>query len=409
MDKRRILLVIAFILSVLVFGFLLYYFFFRDLGGPESLPNINAGNGVLPTPINGNISVVGNENRNVNLPDFGDRIDLDAPKDVAQGGLTNVSDYGSFRAENFVSTPVGTYFYDRQASQFFSLDGDRIVPLSNEKFYNVEDVTWSKDLKKAVLEYPDGSNIVYDFATKRQVTLPQELTDFSFDTSGKAIAGKWFGDNDEENWLMVSGADGSNLRLVEPIGDQANDVRVDFSPDSQIVALYRKPANANYQTVLPIGLRGENFRSFDVPGLKFESKWSPLGNALLYNVTTAENDYKPELWLTTGTNEVLGTTHLDLKLTTRAEKCTFDSTGNSIYCAQPVNLERGAGLYPEIAVGTPDTFYRIDLRSGQKIPLAIPVGTQATYSAESVFLSSDESLLYFVDGSTQQLHSIRLK
>src|SRR3989344_8507923 len=294
MDRRRLLLIIVFIISVFVFGFLLYYFFFRDLGGPEGPSNVNTGNGVLPIPTNGNISVIDNENRNVNLPDFGDRIDLEAPTDVARGGLTNVSDYGSFKAENFVSSPAGTHFYDRQASQFFTLTGERIVPLSDEKFYNVEEVTWSKDLNKAVLEYPDGSNIVYDFATKRQVTLPQELTDFSFDTGGQTIAGKWFGDNDDENWLMVSGVDGSNLRLVEPIGDQANNVSVDFSPDNQIVALYRRPANANYQTVLPIGLHGENFRSFEVPGLKFESKWSPSGSALLYNVTTAENDYKPD-------------------------------------------------------------------------------------------------------------------
>ena len=393
----------------MVFGFLLYYFFFRDLAGPEGPANVNTGNGVLPIPTNGNISVVGNENRNVSFPDFGGRIDLNAPRDVARGGLTNVSDYGNFQVQNFVSAPAGTHFYDRQASQFFTFDGVRIVPLSDEKFYNVQAVTWAKDLKKAVLEYPDGSNIVYDFATKRQVTLPQELTDFSFDTTGKAIAGKWFGDSEDENWLMVGGTDGSNLQLVEPIGDQSNNVHVDFSPDNQIVALYRRPANADYQTILPIGLRGENFRSFDVPGLKFESKWSPSGNALLYNVTTAKNEYKPELWLTTGTDEVLGTTHLDLKLTTRVEKCTFDSSGDSIYCAQPVSLDRGAGLYPEIAVGTPDTFYRIDLRSGQKIPLAVPVGSHAGYSAESVFLSSDESLLYFVDAVTQQLHSIRLK
>ncbi len=408
MNIKRILLIVSFVLSVIVFGWLLYIVFFKT---PKPTPPLGVGNlnVSLPRPVNGNISVIGNRNQQPRLPAFGNAIDLTAPTDIARGGLTKVTDYGDAGVQDFVSGPSGVLFYDKRASQFYKLEGSKIVTLSDQKFYNVDKVTWSRGLDKAVLEYPDGSNAIYDFKNNKQVTLPKELTDFSFDATGSLIAGKWFGETNDENWLMVGNADGSGFRLIEPLGDRGHNVQVDLSPNNQVVALVRKPADADLQTITPIGLRGENFSAFNVPGLKFESKWSPTGNALLYNVATAKDDYNPSLWITTGTTETLGNSHLDLKLNTWASKCSFDSSGNSIYCAEPTSLPRGAGLYPELAQGVADAFYRIDLRSGQKIPLALPVGNQIAYSAASVFLSTDESQLYFVEATTGRLHSIRLK
>ena len=95
MDRKKILLVIAFILSVFVFGYLLYYFFFSDLLTDEDeepvQPNVN---GILPPVVNGNLSVIGNTNQPGVLPGFPSGIlDLDAPSEIARGGLTIVKDY----------------------------------------------------------------------------------------------------------------------------------------------------------------------------------------------------------------------------------------------------------------------------------------------------------------------------
>lgn len=407
MDKKRLLLIILFFLSVAVFGWLLYYFFFRTV--PPELPGVNRNvNGVLPTPVNGNIPVVGNQNVRPGLPGVSPTIDLTTPSDVARGGLTKVVDYSDVVVQDFVSNGSGTIFYDKQASLFYKLEGSNAVPLTDKKFFNVEKVTWSRGLDRAILEYPDGSNIVYDFKTGKQVTLPKEMVDFSFDSSASQIATKWLGKTSNENYLMVGSADGSNFRLIEPLGPREQNTQVEYSPNNQMIAMVRRPIDSDTQGVLPIGLQGENFSEFRVSGLKFESKWSPTGTALLYNVSTAESGYTPELWLTAGDTETLGTSHLDLKLNTRVDKCAFNSAGTSIYCAEPTSLPRGSGLYPELMQGIPDTFYRIDLRSGQKIPLAVPVGSQDGYTAQTVSLSSDESRLFFVDEATGRLHSIGL-
>lgn len=409
MDRKRILLIALFALSILIFGWGLYAFFFRDL-----LPNLPQQNvnqvGTLPIPGEGEPGRI-NENANVvpRLPGFSAEIDITAPTDIAQGGYTKVVDFGGTQVQDFISGPQGAYFYNDSAGLFFRLEGKTPVAVTDTKFFDVEKVTWSKGQDKAVLEYPDGSNIVYDFVNQKQVTLPKELSEFSFSPQGDSIAGKWTGKTNDENWLMVGATDGSNFRLIEPLGDRGHNVEVNYSTNGQVVALVRDPADANTQSILPIGLNGENFPAFKVEGLKFESKWAPTNDTLLYNVSTKDNQYNPKLLITGGDSQTLGSSHLDLQLNTWASKCTFNSSATSIYCAEPTSLPRGAGLYPELARGIPEVFYRIDLRSGQKIPLAIPVGSQGGYSASSVFLSDDESQLYFVDELTNRLHAIRLR
>ena len=412
MDRRRLLLAIGFVISVSIFGYLLYLFFFRNLLNPGvTVPANQNTNGTLPTPVNGNISTVNSTNQS--FPGFNiGTIDTQAPSDLARGGLTNVQDYqGPAVSTGFSVGDKGVLFYNSQAGIFYKLGADgRSLPLTDKKFFNVSNVVWSGNQDKAVIEYPDGSNVVYDFTTNKQIaSLPKELTDFSFDPTGTKLAGEWIGKNKDQNWLMSTDIDGNNLRLVEPLADQAENTQVAISPDSQVLALFRKAAGATTQTILPVGANGENFESFTVNGLQFQSKWSPKGNDLLYNVASRDDNYGPHLWLTSGTTQTLGSSHLDLGLNTWASKCTFNAGATSIYCAEPTQVVRGSGLYPELAAGVPDVFYRIDLKTGQKVPLAVPVGSQAGYSASSVSLSPDESVLYFIDAGTNALHSIRLK
>ena len=62
------------------------------------------------------------------------------------------------------SDGVNVIYYNRATGKFYKVFPDgRTVPVSEEVFYQVQNVSWSPDKNKAVLEYPDGANIVYDF------------------------------------------------------------------------------------------------------------------------------------------------------------------------------------------------------------------------------------------------------
>lgn len=406
MNIKKILIVIGFVAFVSAIAFAIYWVFFKPLSntGPGGTPDFVPGN--IPGIASGTPNVVDNGNDTI-LP-WQDYFDNDVSP-VANGGLTEVKRVTSNSVSGITSGTYGLQYYDKNDQKFYRLNEEgKPIVLSDEKFYGVEQVTWEKTGEKAILEYPDGSNILYNFKTGKQVTLPRELEEFSFNGSANQIVAEWVGDSEENNWLITANDDGSRMRLIEPIGDQSHNVQVAVSPDNQVAALFREYIDDQRQEVFPLGFNKENLKSFVVAGAGFESKWSDDGQNLIYNVYNKESNYNPTLWVTSGSTGNLGDIKVSLNLQTWAEKCTFSNTG-SIICAVPQGLPRGSGLVPEIASDYRDNFYSVDLSTGAKTLLASPVGEGGLYSASDLFVSNDGSILYFTDTNSGILQSIRLR
>ena len=75
-------------------------------------------------------------------------------------------------------------------------------------------VTWSPTQTASILEYPDGSNIYYDFDTKRQVTIPKHWEEFSFAPQGDRITSKSIGFSPENRWIVSANPDGTDVKIV---------------------------------------------------------------------------------------------------------------------------------------------------------------------------------------------------
>jgi Tol biopolymer transport system component len=272
-------------------------------------------------------------------------------------------------------------------------------------------VVWSPRENKAIVTFPDGSKVLYDFDKKQQVTLPKDWADIEFSADGNQVAFKNLVENTDNRWLGVANPDGSNVQYIEPIGDKEADVQVAWSPTSQVAALYRESSTTASQEVYFIGLHGENFKSLQTDGRGFQGAWSPNGDKLLYNVYNSASNYNPTLWITNASGDNIGVNNTSLKVNTWASKCAFASGGGSVYCAVPNSLPDGTGLYPELAATTPDTFYKIDLTTGQQTVLAEPVNSRGsdTYTASNVILSPQGDYLYFTDIQTGLVYKIQLK
>ena len=405
MNIKKILQVIVFAIFVGLMAFALYWVFFRS--EPADDANTNFVGGDIPGIGPGNITVIDNTNDFEPLP--WEQYVQDQVSDVANGGLTAVTNLTDSRVNGVFAGQTGLQFYDEEQQQFFYIDanGDMHL-LSNEKFYGVDNVTWAGNGNKAILEYPDGSNILYHFGSGKQVTLPHEMEDFSFNSAANQIVAKFIGQHEDDNWLVGANDDGSGLFLIEPLGDQSHTTHMDFSPDNQVAALHSKYIDSQRQEIYPIGLHGENFKSFVVNGAGFTSEWSPSGDSLLYSIYSESTNYTPNLWVTKGNTNELGDLKVSLNVATWPDKCTFAGESN-MYCAVPQGLPRGAGFYPEIADEFNDNFYQIDLNTGIKTLIASPVGPNGSYTASNLFLSADGSILYFTDKITGELQSIRLE
>lgn len=405
-NKRKLLLIGAVLAAIIVIIWLIILAFRPQ---PPVEPGVNQEPG-RPGPL----PSAGNLNLNVNQPEVGEgQLQFPEAAIVADGGRTASPALTSGPTlQPFGSEGGRARYYDKDTCQFYEIqpNGERTV-LSDSKYCDVRNITWSPDSDKTVLEFPDGANIVYDFTTQQQYTLPKEMTEFSFSPSGDQIAGKYLSPtNPADNWLVTISANGSQLTPIEPMGQNADKVHVGWSANNQVVALSRtgEAAGLFSQQVLLIGLHGENFRSLQIEGRGFIPRWTPDGQKLLYSVYNDQTNYKPTLYLTNANTNNVGTGKIALDLNTWADKCTFG--GSYAYCAVPQGLPEGAGFSRSLANGLPDEIWQIDLSTGGKALIAQPVNESGQgIPTLNLTVSTDGRFLYFVDGFTNQLRSVQLK
>jgi hypothetical protein len=405
--KKLIFLAVFLLLTILI-GYFIFAIFFKPSFAPETgQPTATTTGSGLPSANQGKGQIVENtppeslpaEQR----PDTGIKAN-----ETAQGGLTETEELTGLPA---IAATVGAngkdvQYYNNTDGKFYRLDenGDA-VPLTDKIFHQVSSVVWAPNKTEAILEYPDGANIIYNFSTNKQISLPAHWKDFSYAPDGKQIVMKSMGSDPDNRWLAVVTSDGTQVRSVENLGDKDDTVYPDWSPNNQMVAMFTEGIDFDRQNVYFVGLNGENFKSTIIDGRGFQPKWQPEGKQLLYSVYSTQSDLKPELWLVDAEGDQIGNNRKRLNLQTWAEKCSFASA-TDLYCAVPNSLEDNSGLFPELAKTTIDRLYRIDLATGAKKMIAIPDGN---YTIENISLTTDQKNLYFTDKNTGKLYKVKLR
>lgn len=416
---KKILLIIGFIALVVIIGYLLYFLFLKPTI-PSVTPqtNVNGPLGVLPPAgVNVNIPTITNANgalptganANVNLgPPPALLPGTIIPSAKATGGLTEITPLTTTKVlkAHLASDGNNIVYYDKDSGLFYKITPDgRSTPLSDQIFYEVSNITWSSNSQKAVLEYPDESNIVYDFSTKQQVTLPQHWKNFSFSPNNGQLVFKSMGLDSENRFLAIANADGSKAKKIELLGDKDATVHPNWSPNDQIIAMYREDNDFDRQSLYFVGQNDENFKSTVIEGRGFEGQWSTKGDRLLYSVYSSQSGYKPTLWIVEAQGDNIGQNRINLNLETWSNKCSFGDN-DTVYCAVPKELQEGAGIFSRELDNSPSEIYKIDLRNGFKSKIAIPTGN---HNIENVVVNENGDYLYFTSKTDGRLYKINLK
>ena len=318
----------------------------------------------------------------------------------AQALFPNVSDDSELR-------------YQDNDGKFYRVSDEGVIEqIGTAAFKGAENVTWSNNSNETIIEFPDGSNIYYDLDTDTQVTLPKEYEEFDFSPTSDQIAFKFLPRDKEDAAIGVASPTGANVRAITGLGAHENRATIKWSPTGKIVASYAEFKDLNRQEVGFIGPNDEKYKGIIVHGRGLQSDYSPDGRYMLYSTYSDSSNNNPTLSLVEADGNRIGANNKDLGLAAAVKDCVFTSDSTSVYCAVPANDDLvGYGLIPGLADGIAKDIYRIDLRTGSRIKIAIPVDENGfdDYEAENLMLSSDDSQLYFKDRLTGQLVKITLE
>ncbi|PIQ80359.1 MAG: hypothetical protein CO042_03505 [Parcubacteria group bacterium CG_4_9_14_0_2_um_filter_41_8] len=333
------------------------------------------------------------------------------PDIVASGSRTLAKQITPTRADFSAMTSSGNFnYYDWRDEKFYRVTpGSNPSLLSDEIFRSVESAAWSHNGDTAILEFPDKSNIYYNFETGQQATLPREAQEFTFSPDDNQLAYEYIGASEDDRWIITSSPDGQGQQLIQPLGKESRNVKVDWSPNNQVIATYRNPTSSFGEEVFFIGFNEENNLSLQTNGIGFEGAWSPKGKQILYSVYNESTNYNPVLYISGAEGDNIGLGNRSLQVQTWPDKCSFASE-DTVYCAVPQYLDQGSGIFREQTQTVPDTIYKIDLINNQSTPIAFPeTENQSSFTIENIMISDDGSELYFTDRVSGRINSIRLR
>ncbi len=414
-NYKKIILIFSFVILCILIGYGIYFLFFKasSVIDPVTKETPLPIGGEFPTSGEGGgsefIGQTGRELPQGATTPTNDEIPTTPLADtVAKGGVTQttkISNAPSF-APTLSQDGSSLYYYDQTDGKFYRLTNDGNATLISEKtFYNVKGVNWAPNKQKAIIEYPDGANILYDFKSQKQITLPKHWEDFGFSPQSDQIVAKSMGIDPENRWLITANDDGSKAQAIEHLGTEGDRVYPSWSPNNLSIALFTESVDFNRQKVYFVGKNHENFKATTIEGRGIDFQWTPSGSRLLYSVYNDQNDLKPELWIVNGQGDNIGSNRQRLNLQTWANKCTVASE-ETLYCAVPKSLPEGAGLFPQLANESTDNVYKINLKNGSRQLIAIP---NKEYNINNIIVSESEKYLYFTDNKTNNIHKINLK
>lgn len=302
-------------------------------------------------------------------------------------------------------------YYEKNSGKAFEVDffGNGKKAVSALDVPNLEDVSWSIDRTQAILKIkkPDGktSFTLHNFQDGTDMTLKDNIDEVSWQTNANRIFYKYYDSKNSARSLNVSDPDGKNWKKIADV--PYRNVSIAQIPKTGVVSFWNSP-DASVKTIFQtVPIIGGEIKTIYQDSFGADYLWDKSGNRALISHSNDNSGSKIQL----GIINYSGDGYKDLNIPTFVSKCIWSEDGKTVFYALPGEIPDGSVLpndYLDGKFNTTDTFWRVNLETGEKNRLVETNEIKGRYDADSLFLNSSESLLFFTNRIDGKLYRIAL-
>ncbi len=299
-------------------------------------------------------------------------------------------------------------YYDKATGNILSVafNGSDLSTLSSANLAGLIEAFWSPDKEKVISYFEENEQIkkyLHNYSSGQSTLLKTEIKQSVWSPDSKKIASLTYDENSATSLISVSNADGSDFQNI--FQTRIKDIILEW-PASDKISVQTKPSGLAEGTLIFLNPESGEFTTALNGLYGLNAKWSPLGNIFIYSSTSASGK-NPSL---SSANQ-FGQNKISFEISTIADKCVFSQDTRFLFCAVPEKVSENA-VWPDDyykgLVATNDSFYKINMETGQK-NLILQADGEKSYDASEIFLSPEENYLIFINRRDGLLYSLKIE
>lgn len=301
-------------------------------------------------------------------------------------------------------------YYSKATGKVYQIDLASLnkQTVSNNNLPGLMDVFWSPDQTKVLSKFAGGSSYpkfsFYDYSIQSGGKLDENIGAVSWQNSNK-IFYTYFDRKTKKKSINISDPDGKNWHKV--IDFSPDSITISAIPRSSFVSFWNKPDSFTETALQSTPVLGGETKLLSSGVFGADYLWSNDGTMFLRSNVDQKGGHKMEL----GVANSLGGEYKNLGIPTFVSKCVWSKNGDSVFYALPGAISEKSILpndYLNNLFTTTDTFWKVNLKTGEKTRL-VPLEELATaYDATGLILSFDEKDLFFINKIDGKLYRIAL-
>lgn len=280
--------------------------------------------------------------------------------------------------------------------------------ISDKELIGLSNTAWSPDKTKVISTFTTNTGhpkfSFYDYTQNKGVQLKDNFDAIIWQNNEKIIY-TYFDAKAQQDTLNIANADGSNWQKIINLATKG--VVIAPIPKTGLISFWNRPDAFTETLMQSAPVLGGEIKNINKGHFGADYLWSPDGSSLLISNTDTKGGSKLQLGITNG----LGGEYKNLNIPTFISKCVWSKTNKTIYYTLPGAIPDGTVLpndYIANKFNTSDTFWKVDIATGEKSRLVDLNKITGAYDATNLFLDSDESHLFFVNKIDGKLYKVSL-